>query len=278
MSQAISKAGGTAGTLFRAGRLQEAVEAAQAAVRRTPTDVGARMFLAELLLFAGSLERIDVILDACADIDPSTGIVVSEFRQLLRGEIARRQLYTDGRLPEFLGEPNEAQRHALAALVALRGNDIPEAARLAAASEAARARVPGRSRAAGASDPIQFDDFRDADDLLAASIEVLTVTGKYFWVPTYRITHLLVHPPKRARDLFWRHASMSVADGPEGDVYLPTIYGQGADTEALRLGLASDWRSQPDGPVTGAGLRVFLLGEEAPSVMELEELSFGAGS
>lgn len=269
MSQTHSKAGGTAGTLFRAGRLSEAMEAAQAQVRRAPTDVGARMFLAELLLFSGNLERIDVILDACADIDTTTGLVVSEFRQLLRGEIARKQLYSDGRVPEFLGEPNAAQRQALAALVALREGDIAAAARLAEASEAARARVPGTS------DGIVFDDFRDADDLLAASLEVLTVTGKYFWVPTDRITHLLLHPPKRARDLYWRRASLSVADGPEGDVYLPAIYAQGADTEALKLGLASDWRSQPGGPVTGAGQRVFLLGEAAPSLMELTELAFG---
>jgi type VI secretion system protein ImpE len=260
----------SAGALFRTGQLQDAVAAAQAAVRRAPTDVAARLLLAELLLFTGNLERIDTILDAAADIDTTTGVVVSEFRQLLRAEVARRQLFSDGRVPEFLGEPNESQRLALAALVALRAGDAAEAGRLAEQSEAARTRVPGQMGDLG------FDDMRDADDLLSGSFEVLTVTGKYFWVPTDRVSSLELHAPKRPRDLFWRRASMAVADGPEGDVYLPVIYATGADTDALKLGRASDWRSEPGGPVYGVGQRLFLVGEEAKTVMELTVLVFGA--
>ena len=50
-----------AGVLFRAGKLAAAVDAAGAAVRKTPTDLGARVLLAEMLIFAGNLERADVI-------------------------------------------------------------------------------------------------------------------------------------------------------------------------------------------------------------------------
>ena len=84
--------GSDAGALFRAGRLDEAVAAATDAVRKAPADLGPRLLLAELLLFQGSLERIDTLLDAAASLDPSAGIGVAEFRQLLRAEIARRQL------------------------------------------------------------------------------------------------------------------------------------------------------------------------------------------
>uniref|UniRef100_UPI0022EA4E46 tetratricopeptide repeat protein n=1 Tax=Falsiroseomonas oryzae TaxID=2766473 RepID=UPI0022EA4E46 len=114
---------GEAGAHFQAGRLAEAVAAAGAAVRAAPGDIGARILLAELLAFQGNAERADVILDAASDVDPSAAVAVAEFRQLLRAEVARRQLFRDGRVPEFLGEPTDAQRHALAALVALRGGD-----------------------------------------------------------------------------------------------------------------------------------------------------------
>ena len=111
------------GRLFREGKLAEAVAAANAAVRKTPADVGARVLLAELLLFSGNIERADTVLDACADIDVTAAVMVAEFRQLLRGEIARRQLFSEGRVPEFLGEPTAAQRLALAALVAMQGSN-----------------------------------------------------------------------------------------------------------------------------------------------------------
>ena len=44
----------TAATLFRAGKLDDAVAAAQAALRKAPTDLNARVLLGELLAFSGS--------------------------------------------------------------------------------------------------------------------------------------------------------------------------------------------------------------------------------
>ncbi len=44
-----------AADLFRAGPLTEAIAAANAAVKATPTDLGQRVLLAELLLFSCNL-------------------------------------------------------------------------------------------------------------------------------------------------------------------------------------------------------------------------------
>ena len=265
---------GEAGRLFREGNLADAVAAANAAVRKTPTDIGARILLAEILLFAGNIERTDVVLDACADLDTTAAIVVAEFRQLLRGETARRQLFTDGRVPEFLGEPTAAQRHALAAVVALRNGDHAEAGKLAAQSEAARIHPIGTIG------DVTFDDMRDGDDVLGACIEVITTTGKYFWIPPERVISLEFHPMKRPRDLFWRRATMQVSEGPDGDVYLPTIYPPFANattplTDALRLGRATDWEQQgAEGPMRGLGAVTILVGEEAMTWREMAAINF----
>jgi type VI secretion system protein ImpE len=267
----MSETSATAGSLFHAGRLDDAVAAAGAAVRQQPADLAARVLLAELLLFAGNLERADVILDAASGVDPAAAVVVAEFRQLLRAEMARRQLFRDGRVPEFLGEPTPNQRACLAALVALRAGDTAEAARQAAAAEVARPPTRGR---AGES---RFDDFRDADDLISGSFEVLTTTGKYFWVPIERVASLAFHAPKRPRDLYLRRASMDVTAGPDGEVYLPVLYAGGsADIAAEhRLGRATDWQEIAPGLVRGIGQRLFLVGDEAIGIMELAELRFG---
>ncbi len=269
----MSDTGETAGTLFRAGRLQAAVDAAGAAVRKAPGDLAARVLLAEMLVFAGNLERADVILDAAAQVEPEAAVVVAEFRQLLRADIARRQLRRDGRVPEFLGEPTEVQRRALAALVAMRAGDLAEAGRLAALAEEVRPRAAGRAEDAA------FDDFRDVDDLCAGSFEVLTTTGKYFWIPTERVASIEFHPPKRPRDLAWRRATMTVHDGPDGEVYIPAVYGSedAALADALKLGRQTDWVQEgAAGPVRGVGQRLFLVGEDAVGIMDLATLEFGA--
>jgi type VI secretion system protein ImpE len=261
----------TASTLFRAGKLDDAIGAAQAALRKAPTDLNARVLLGELLAFSGNLERADVVLDAASAIDPSTALVVAEFRQLIRADMARRQLFRDGRVPEFLSDPTDTQRLQLAALVALRAGDLAEAAKQAEAAEAVRPRTPGHHGDAA------FDDWRDADDLLAGSFEVLTTTGKYFWIPTERVVTLEFHAPKRPRDLLWRRASMSVDQGPDGDVYLPVVYATDETmTDAQRLGRETDWREAEGAPVRGIGQRLFMVGEEAVGIMDLGNIRFGA--
>jgi type VI secretion system protein ImpE len=270
MSGTSDMAGQTASDFYRAGNVAKAVEAATAAVRKAPSDLAARVMLAEMLLFAGNLERADVILDAASTVDPGSAMVVSEFRQLLRAEVARRQLHRDGRVPEFLGEPTQGQKAILVAQIALREGNPEEAGRAVAAAEAVR---PHRSGRAG---EVVFDDFRDTDDLCAGFFEVLTTTGKYFWIPVERVASVEFHPPKRPRDLFWRRASMSVTDGPDGDVYIPCIYASDDAelSDELRLGRATDWRESAGGLVRGVGQRMFLAGEEAIGIMELTTLEF----
>lgn len=276
MSQPTTKpaAPGDAGKFFREGRLADALAAANAAVRKAPTDIGARVLLAELLLFAGNVDRVDTVLDACADLDPTSAIVVAEFRQLLRGETARRQLFREGRVPEFLGEPTAAQRLALAAVVALRDGDAAGAGKLVAEAEEARVHPRGKTSEG------PFDDMRDGDDVLACCFEAITTTGKYFWLPPERIVDLQLHPLKRPRDLFWRRASVQVADGPDGDVYLPTIYppldkDAGEPTDALRLGRATDWLQIGEGgPTRGIGAVTLVVGEDSKTWLEMDSIQF----
>jgi type VI secretion system protein ImpE len=70
---------------------------------------------------------------------------------------------------------------------------------------------------------------------------------------------------------------MSVADGPDGDVYIPATYAtldQAAD-DSLLLGRSTDWTGPEGGPVRGLGLRVFLVGDDAVTIMEMSSIEIG---
>ena len=258
----------TAGEAFKAGDIEGAVAAATAAVKAAPRDAGARWLLAEMLLFAGEFERADRSLDAVLEETPSP--TVMEFRQLLRGEVVRRQVLMEGRVPKFQGEdPTEAQKATAQAITLLRAGDHAGAAAAAAEIEALRPRVSGRAGETA------FDDFRDADDIFAAMIEVHTAGGEYLWVPTERLRALSFDAPKRPRDLYWRRCSIEMKDGQEGVIYVPMIYPWTAKDmpNPLRLGRGTEWQS--DGTlVRGLGGREFLVGEDAKTLAELDELSF----
>jgi len=255
------------GQHFRQGKLGEAIAAAEHFIRQHPADVGSRILLAEYLLFADEFERADAVLVAAEAVEPEAALVVAEFRQLLRAASARQQLFRVGRVPEFLGAPTTAQTESLRAMAALRAGDPEAAARAAADAETCRPAVSGTVNGAA------FTDLRDADDLCAGSFEVLTTTGKYYWVPSERVASMEFHPPKRPRDLFWRRCTMSVREGPDGDVYLPALYDTPSTAaELLRLGRRTEWSDTA--PVCGSGQRVFLVGDEGIPVTLLETVEF----
>lgn len=256
--------------LFQTGRLAEAIDASLAEVKRNPTDLDRRGLLAELFCLAGDWERADKQLDTIGHQDPQAIVALSLIRQLIRGETSRKECFDSGRPPELLAEPNAGIEKSLAALAALRVGDEADAVRLFAEAEAVRPNV------AGECDGQPFADFRDLDDATAGFFEVLTSTGKYFWIPVERVQAIEFRPPKRPRDLLWRQAEMSVEDGPDGEVYLPAIYipyGQPLDDQ-LRLGRGTEWSSGDGQPTRGRGQRTFLVGDEALPIMELTSLEF----
>ena len=263
----------TVSELFEAGRLQEAIDAALVDVKKHPTDTDRRGLLAELLCFAGSWERADKQVDAIGQQDPQSIVGLSLIRQLIRAEVARQECFRHGRPPEVLAEPTESFRKSLEALVALREGDAAQAAILAAESERARPAI------AGTSGDRSFSGFRDLDDLTAGVFEVLTCTGKYYWIPIERVQSIEFQPPKRPRDLLWRRADMTVEDGPSGEVYLPAIYFpfDEEQDDQLRLGRGTEWLEGPQQPTRGRGQRMLLVGDDATGIMELTSLEFSTG-
>jgi type VI secretion system protein ImpE len=256
---------------FDAGRLNEALAASLQEVKAAPGDAGRRGFLCELACFAGDLERADRQLDLLGDQDPQAAVGVALFRQLVRAEQARQQFFTEGRLPEFLAEPDALLKLHLEASIHLRDGRPEEAAKLLARAEEQRPKVAGRL------DGQPFADLRDLDDLTAPVFEVLTSTGKYYWVPVERVELIEFRPARRPRDLLWRRARMIVRDGPDGEVFLPALYpgSHAAAEDGLRLGRATDWRGGAGAPTRGVGLRTFLVGDDTRTVLEMTELSLG---
>ena len=243
-----------------------------AEIRQNPLDVELRGMLAEILCIAGNLERADAILDSINALDPRAAVGVTLFRQIIRAEQARQQFLELGRLPEFVRRPAGAMELELRAAIALREGDEAETAALLAEAESVRPHL------VGVADGTAFDDFRDLDDLSAAHLEVLTATGKYYWIPVAEVNSVEFRKPERRRDFLWRRAALSVADGPEGEVFIPSVYPAGKNGTAarFRLGYETDFVGKDGGPKFGVGLRSFLVGDSSVTVLELGKVEFRA--
>jgi type VI secretion system protein ImpE len=260
--------------LYRAGKLAEAIKAMNEEVRNKPADTDRRGFLAELHCLAGNFDKADAQLDVLAQGDSQGAAGITLVRQLVRAEQARRQLFSDGRVPEFIGLPTEAMSLRLKALTEMRAGHAAAAAELLAAAEALRAPLRGTC------DGAAFDELRDLDDLTADVFEVLTSTGKSYWIPFERVTSIEFRAPTRPRDLMWRRAAMAVKDGPDGEVFLPAVYvdPDGTAGENEKLARSTDWRGGEGAPMRGVGQRTLLVGDEPRPILEIKDLRIEAAA
>jgi type VI secretion system protein ImpE len=218
-----------------------------------------------LLCFKGDYPKTDTHLDLIGSQDQKYGVAVALFRQLVRAATARRQFHAEGRVPEFLTPASDELKLRLRASIELREGRSTEAASLLSQAEALRPKVQGTCNGQ------PFDDLRDLDDLCASFLEVLTSTGKYYWVPLAQVARLELRPLGRLRDLLWRPASLKVHQGPSGEVFLPVLYAgsDASDDPRIQLGRATDWIGQP---VRGIGQRELLVGTSVVVLSDIQTL------
>ena len=253
--------------LFKANKLADAVAAQMQEVKAHPGDHAKRLFLFELLAFAGDLDRARRQIDAVNYGQVELDTAVDKYRKLLDAEQARRRVFHEGIMPQFLVPPPEHLGKRLEAVNALRGNKPAEAAKLLGQANDAAPAVRGLLNGK------PFDALRDCDDLFGPVLEVMA-HGDYYWLPLEQVVSLAMNPPKFPRDLLWVPAKLAVRDGPAGDVFLPALY-PGSHEQSdnqIKLGRSTDWKQAEGGPVRGVGLRLFLVGEDAMSLLDWREV------
>lgn len=254
--------------LFQQGKLQEAVTAAADAVKSKPSDVAARSLFCEFLCYTRDWERADKQLDAIIKIDRDSMIGASMFRHLIRCEVARDEVFNQGRVPQFVDQPSEVIQKRLEALTALRAGDAATTARLATEAAGLEPELTGKYNGQ------EFSGIRDLDDLLGTVLEVFTATGEYYWVSLAQVESLEFEKPTSLVDQLWRRARIDTVGELSGHIHIPVIYfGSSVNEDGrVQIGRATDWIEAAPGLIRGHGQREFLIGEDAVTILEFKNL------
>jgi type VI secretion system protein ImpE len=255
--------------LFKSGKLAEAIDAQLAVVKAKPMDQGQRLFLFEMLVFAGDLDRAQRQIDAIQADQPEIVTALMVYRKLVDAERARRQVFSNKVQPGFLGPIPEHVRLRLLGLVKMADKALAEAATLF--QEANSQIVPLQGSLNGQA----FSGLRDGDDCLGSVLEV-HAQGRYFWVPLEQVLAITMNAPRFPRDLLWIPAHLEMKEGEAGSVFLPALY-PGTELESdpqLKLGRLTDWRGED--PVRGVGVKIFFVGADESSILDWRKLEFPA--
>jgi type VI secretion system protein ImpE len=256
--------------LFNDGKLSESIAAAIEEVKSHPADVSKRLILSELLCFIGEFEKADKHLETAFLQSPDLNLPTALGRQLIRAATARRKWFDDCAVPDMLPPVDPIVEQQLKLWTLHRAGDAD------LVTESINHLQSYCDSTDGIAGEVPFTGFRDLDDSTAACLEVLTSTGKYYWVPWHRIEILEFEPVRRPRDLLWREAHIVVRQGPDAVVYVPVIYPATSvnDGDQALLGRSTHWQESETGAVMGIGQRIFLINDQEKAILDLEQVHF----
>ncbi len=237
---------------LREGKLDEALAELQQQVRREPEKSSHRTFLFQLLTVLGQWDRAATQLNVTGELDPLALPMVQTYREALRCEALRRDIFAGRRSPLVFGDP---QRWLALLIEALQLSANGEHGRAADVRTQAFDEAPATS---GSLNGNRFEWIADADPRLGPVIEAV-VNGGYYWVPFQRIRSIHFDPPVDLRDLVWTPAQFTWANGGEAVGLIPTRYpgSESAADPQLRLARKTEWYEPAAETYFGLGQRLF---------------------
>jgi len=229
----------SADALFRAGKLEEAIDSLGQSLKNHPLDAQARTFLFELLCFAGAHDRAEKHLDVLAGGSREAQMGALLYRAALQAERTRQEMFRTGQYPHTA--------------------------------------PPGP--AGGTLNGQTFQSLADADPRIGPRLEVFAAGRYLWLpfehiasirvAPPKRLRDLLWIPAIVRTGPGFHGLEL-------GEVLVPALTPlawQHPDS-SVRLGRTTEWQESDDGAPVPVGQKLLLVdGEEFP-ILELRELDF----
>ncbi len=261
MSEAQSK--------LAAVNLDDAIAKALENVKKHPTDTTARIYLFELSLFSGDLDRAERQVDVIGKQDANALIGSVIFKQNMKAERDRLSVFEEGLIPECLMPPPKYVESLLPAISLVKEGKYGDAQKVVDNVEENRPAFTCKVNGKASS------DIRDFNDLTMCVFEAI-VQDSYSWLPFEQVSSVKLFEAKSLRDNFWRQAEVEMLNGTKGEMFIPCLYSgtYKSKDEAVRLGKATDWKDIDEEIFIGEGMRVFQTEDSNIPFTDIQTIEF----
>ncbi|MEE9491881.1 MAG: type VI secretion system accessory protein TagJ [Gammaproteobacteria bacterium] len=236
-------------------------------VRADPAKAEYRVFLFQLLSVNGEWGRALTQLEVAGDLDDGTLAMVQTYREALRCEVLRDEVFQGKRTPLVFGDPEEWIALALQALQASAQGNAGQAKAL---REQAFESAP---LSTGTIDGKEFAWIADADSRVGPFLELI-LNGNYYWVPFNRMKHIQLDAPEDLRDMVWTPATITWSNGGQAVGLIPTRYPGSENSEdgAILLSRRTDWQPLAESEYSGIGQRMLVTDQDDCPLMDVREI------
>ena len=240
----------------------------QAQVRAEPANARLRVFLFQLLAVLGQWGRALNQLQVAGELDAGSLAMVNTYREALRCEVLRAEVFAGARSPLIFGDPQQWLALLLEALRLTAQGRHSE-------SQALRAEAFALAPTTGGSvDGAPCAWLADADARLGPVLEAI-VNGRYYWIPLQRVRQIRVEAPVDLRDLVWAPAQLAWANGGDTVAFIPTRYpgSESSEDPQLRMARKTDWIAQPAELYLGLGQRMLASDTGEYPLLEIRQVT-----
>ena len=259
----------SADELLREGKLVEALAALQDQIRRDPSNAKLRIFLFQLLSIEGNWERALTQLNVAAELDPAALAMAQMYREAIRCELLRGEIFAGKRTPMIFGQPPEWIGLLLEAL------RLTAEAKHEAAATLRNQAFDAAPATAGKIDEQPFQWIADGDSRLGPVVEAV-INGRYFWIPLQNILQIDMEEPADLRDFVWTPAHFTWTNGGEMVGVIPTRYpgSESSDDEHVRLARKTVWLEEAGDAYLGLGQRMLVTDAGEFSLLDIRKIEF----
>lgn len=262
-----------AAEILKAGDPVAALASLTEQVRAKPADTKLRVFLAQLLCVLGQWERALNQLTVAAEMDALAVPMKQVYGEAIKCEGVRAEVFAGKRTPMVFGQPDEWLALLIESLLRAGRGEAELAEDLRRRAFDAAPPTPGII------DGVAFDWLADGDMRLGPVLEAF-VNARYYWIPFARIAEIKIEPPEDLRDCVWTPAHLQFENGGEALALIPTRYegSQGSADGDLQLARKTEWIESRPGVWTGLGQRVLTSSVGEHALMDIRQISLGAGA
>jgi type VI secretion system protein ImpE len=250
------------------GTLAEKLAAAQEKVRQAPSEAAPRVYLFQLQAVLGLWEKALIQLQAAASFDPGAMPMAQIYREAVRAEVFRDEVFSGKRLPRILGEPKDWMGGLVESLKRVASGEFE-------AADSLRADALEKVEAAGGKiDGVQFEWLADADSRLGPVFEVI-VNGQYFWVAQDSLAEIKIDAPVDLRDTVWAVCKLRLKNDGEQAALMPVRYPVNrTQSDALLLARMTEWMNPGMDTWCGQGQRMFTSESGDHALLDTRSISF----
>lgn len=256
--------------LLSTNSIAEELARVQTEIRQKPNVLELRVYYFQLLSLTGQWQKALAQLQVCAQLDAKTLPMAQTYREALRCELLREDVFAGKRTPQVLGKPPqwlglmiEAQQKlaegSLAAAAAWRADALEEA-----------------PASVGTLNGEAFEWICDADSRLGPLVEAI-VNGQYYWIPFSQFREIKIDAPEDLRDVVWAPAQFTFVNEGQTVALIPSRYiGSQAEDDEFKLSRKTAWTEVDGNTFTGLGQRTWATDQSDHALLDVRHLVIAA--